>query len=202
MVEGETVLNAGNDVDVIAADNNSATQFNDINNLSVGTVTAEAVSADRAMTAMNGAIDAAEMSETGITSSDDDVKLTAAGNLTFEEAVSLGAGDLFLDVNGDVTQIATGTINAAGLGLMVDGVTILDEANDVTVLAINNQSDTDFNDINDILIGTVVIEEVVSDRAMSGSIATDIMSITGITTSNDDVGLQAVSYTHLTLPTI
>jgi len=38
----------------------------------------------------------------GVSTSDADVKLTVGGNLTFEEAVVLGAGDLFLDVLGDV----------------------------------------------------------------------------------------------------
>ena len=147
MVEGETVLNAGNDVDFIAANNNGATQFNDINDLKIGTVTAEAVSANRAMAAMNGTIDAAEMSITGITTSDDDVKLTAEGNLTLEEAVSLGESDLFLDVNGDVSQIATGTIDAAGLALMVEGETVLNEANDVDFIAVASSSATQFNDI-------------------------------------------------------
>ena len=125
MVEGETVLNAANDIDVLAADNNGATQVNDINDLKVGTVTAEAVSADRAMAAMNGTVDAAETSLTGITISNDDVKLTADGNLTLEEAVGLGEGDLLLDVDGDVSQLADGTIDAAGLGLIVEGVTCL-----------------------------------------------------------------------------
>jgi hypothetical protein len=194
MVEGETVLNEANDVDVIAIDSNGATQFNDIDDLSVGVVTAEAVTADRAMTAMNGTVDAAAVPITGIRTSDDDVKLTAAGNLTLDEGVVLGGGDLLLDVDGDVTQLDMATINVAGLGLMVDGVTVLDAANDVTVLAVNNQSDTDFNDVNDILIGTVVIEEVVSDRAMTamnGAVDAAAMSITGITTSDDNVGLQA-----------
>ena len=136
MVEGETVLNEANDVDFIAVASSSATQFNDINDLKVGTVTAEAVSADRAMSAMNGTVDAAAMSITGITTSDDDVKLTAEGNLTLEEAVSLGEGDLFLDVNGDVTQTADGTIDARGLGLMVEGETLLNEANDIDVLSL------------------------------------------------------------------
>ena len=124
MVEGETVLNAANDIDVLAANNNGATQVNDINDLKVGTVTAEAVSADRAMAAMTGTVDAAAMSITSVTTSSDDVKLTAGGNLTLEETVSLVEGDLFLDVDGDVTQIAGGTIDAAGLGLMVEGETV------------------------------------------------------------------------------
>ena len=179
MVEGETLLNEANDVDFLAANNNGATQVNDINDLKVGDVTIEAVTAERALAAMNGDITSAEMSLTGITTSDDDVKLTAEGNLTLEEAANLGEGDLFLDVNGDVTQTAEGTIDAAGLGLMVEGETLLNEANDVDFLAANNNGATQVNDINDLKVGDVTIEAVTAERAM-----------------------VAVSYTHLTLPTI
>ena len=194
MVEGETVLNSANDVDVLATDNNGATQFTDINDLKVGTVTAEAVSADRAMAAMNGTVDAAAMFIDGVTTSDDDVKLTAGGNLTLEETVNIGEGDLFLDVDGDVSQIADGTIDAAGLGLMVDGETVLNEANDVDVLAVDSNGATQFNDINDLKVGTVTAEAVSADRAMAamtGTVDADAMSIDGVTTSDDDVKLTA-----------
>ena len=192
MVEGETVLNEANDVDVLATDNNGATQFTDVNDLKVGTVTAEAVSADRAMAAMNGTVDAAAMSIDGVTTSGDDVKLTAGGNLTLEESVSLGEGDLFLDVDGDVSQIADGTIDAAGLGLMVEGETVLNEANDVDVLAADSNGATQFNDINDLKVGTVTAEAVTADRAMlamNGTVDAAAMSIDGVTTSDDDVKL-------------
>ena len=200
MVEGETVLNEANDIDVLAADNNGATQLNDITDLKIGTVTAEAVSADRAMTAMNGTIDAAEMSITGVTTSDDDVKLTAESNVTLEEAVDVGEGDLFLDVNGDVSQLAAGTIDAAGLGLMVEGETVLNEANDIDVLATDNNGATQVSDINDLKVGTVTAEAVSTDRAMAamnGTIDAAAMSITGVTTSDDDVKLTAAG--NLTL---
>ena len=194
MVDGETVLNAANDVDVFAADNNGATQFNDINELRVGAVTAEAVSADRAMSAMNGTVDADVMSITGVMTSDDDVKLTADGDLTLEEAVNLGEGDLFLDATGNVTQFATGTINAAGLGLMVDGETVLNAGNDVDALAANNIGATQFNDLNDLSVGTVIIEAVSADRAMfamNGTVDTAAMSVTGVTTLDSDAKLTA-----------
>ena len=161
MVEGETVLNAANDIDVLAANNNGATQVNDINDLKVGQVTIEAVSADQAMTAMNGTVDAAAMSITGVTTSNDDVKLTADGNLMFEEATNLGGGDLFLDVDGDVTQLAAGTIDVGGLGLMVEGSTILLESNDVNVIAAGTPADVTgqllFRDINALEVGEVTV---------------------------------------------
>ena len=194
MVDGETVLNQANDIDVLATDNNGATRVDDINDLKTGTVTADAVSADRAMTAMNGTVDAAAMSITGVTSSNDDVKLTAAGNVTLEEAVDLGEGDLFLDVDGDVSQLATGTIDAAGLGLMVEGETVLNQANDIDVLATDNNGATRIDDINDLKTGTVVADAVSADRAMAamnGTVDAAAMSITGVTSSDDDVKLTA-----------
>ena len=156
-VDGETILNESNDVDFLAVNNNGATQFTDINDLKVGTVTIEAVSADRAMLDMNGMIETDEVSLVGVTTSNDDVKLTADGNLTLEAASVLGEGDLFLDVDGDVSQIAAGTINAAGLGLQVDGETILNESNDIDFLAANNNGATQFTDINDLKVGAVTI---------------------------------------------
>ena len=194
MVDGDTVLNQANDIDVLATDNDGATRVDDINDLKTGTVTADAVSADRAMTAMNGTVDAAAMSITGVTSSDDDVKLTAAGNVTLEEAVNLGEGDLFLDVAGDLSQLATGTIDAAGLGLMVDGETVLNQANDIDVLATENDGATRVDDINDLKTGTVTADAVSADRAMTamnGTVDAAAMSITGVTSSDDDVKLTA-----------
>jgi hypothetical protein len=105
MVEGETVLNEANDIDVLAANNNGATQVNDADgDLKVGTVVIEEVIADRAMAAMNGTITAAATAPLeGVTTSNDDVKLAAAGNLTFEEGVEIGTANLHVDVDGDVT---------------------------------------------------------------------------------------------------
>ncbi|MCP4853815.1 MAG: hypothetical protein GY903_04915, partial [Fuerstiella sp.] len=72
-----------------------------------------------------------------------DVKVTADNDLSVN-AVSLGSGNLFLDVTGNVTQ--TATITAAGLALMVDGTTTLNSANDVDTLAANNGGETLFTD--------------------------------------------------------
>ena len=178
-VVGTTVLNdATNNVDQIAALNDGATQFTDSNDLIVGSV---------------GTVHSAG-SVDGITTSNDDVKLTVAGNLTLEDTVSLGEGDLFLDVNGDVSQLATGTIDAAGLGLMVEGETVLNEANDIDVLATDNNGATQVTDINDLKVGTVAAEAVSADRAMAamnGTVAAAAMSIVGVTTSDDDVKLTA-----------
>ena len=74
----------------------------------------------------------------GISTSNDDVNLLVDGNLTIQQTVDLGTGDLLLDVEGDASQIASGTIDAGGLALQVEGVTVLNEDNDISVLAINS----------------------------------------------------------------
>ena len=92
---------------------------------------------------------------------------------------------MFLDVNGDLSQLAVGTIEAAGLGLMVDGTIVLNEANDVDVLAIDSQGAAQFNDVNDIMVGSVSIEAVSANRAMfamNGTVDAASMSIAGIST--------------------
>ena len=98
MVDGTTTLGEGNDVDVLAADVDGTVFFNDVDGLTIGTVTEGASGTN--------------MSITGITTSNDDVKLVvgdAAGeHLVIDADVDLGAGDLFLDVAGNVTQLGDG----------------------------------------------------------------------------------------------
>ena len=100
----------GNNVVTIAASYNGTISYRDANGLTIGTVT------DTAM---------GTTTTSGITTSDDDVKLTVLlGGLAINQAVSLGAGDLTLDVRGNspVTQSATGLITASGLQLLGSGI--------------------------------------------------------------------------------
>ena len=170
MVDGTTTLDQANDVDTLAADNGDTILYNDVDDLTIG-----------AVTALDGTAD--EMTVTGITTSGDDVKLIvgdAAGeNLAINQAINLGTGDLLLDVADNVTQAAAGTITAAGLALMVDGTTTLDQANDVDTLAADNGDTILYNDVDDLTIGAVT--------ALDGT--ADQMTVTGITTSGDDVKL-------------
>ncbi len=111
----------------------------------------------------------------GLTTIDADAKLVTGGDLAVNAAVNLGLGDLFLAVAGNVTQ--TAAVNAAGLGLMVSGSTILQNpANDVDVIAANNVGVTLFTDVDDLTVGSVLV---------------DGMTVTGIITSNADVKLSA-----------
>ena len=55
------------------------------------------------------------------------MRLTVGGNLLIDDDIDLGAGNLLLDVDGNVTQGAGNTIVATGLALQVTGTTTLDE---------------------------------------------------------------------------
>lgn len=156
MVTGRTKLDQANDVDALAADTEGTLLFNDVNDLTVGSVTSLG------------------MTVTGIRSTFD-AKLTTGRDLQLAEAVDLRAGNLFLDVDGDVTQSATGTITAAGLALMVSGGTTLDQANDVETLAAQTQGSVEFHDVDDLQIG------IVSENASPAN-----MSITGATVDDAD----------------
>ena len=169
MVDGTTTLNnVANNVITLAADNGGQTLYTDADTLIVGAVTVDG------------------MTVTGITTSNDDVKLTVlTGNLDINQAISLGAGpltaatyaNLFLDVTGNVAQAAAGNITADGLGLMVDGTTTLNNvANNVITLAADNGGQTLYTDADTLIVGAVTV---------------DGMTVTGITTSNDDVKLTS-----------
>ncbi len=156
MVTGTTTLQQGNDVDILAANNGGQTLFNNATNLLVDTVSV------------------ASMTITGITTSNDDVKLSVDGFLLINEAIDVGTGDLLLDVSGDVLQAEP--ITADGLGLMVDGKTTLQKfGNDVNTFAADNGGTTLFTDNDDLTVGIVTV---------------DGMIVTGIQTTNDDAKLQ------------
>src|SRR6185503_12057783 len=138
----------------------------DADSLSVGSVTDTAMSMS--------------VSTTGITSSAFDVKLaTTSGALSLEAPVTLGAGDLTLNINGDVSQTATGGITAAGLQILGSGTVRLDSAaNNVTTLAANHTGSISYADVDSLTVGSV------TDTAMAVSVSTS-----GITSQGFDVKL-------------
>src|SRR5947199_224089 len=113
-----------NNVATLAANYNGTISYRDANGLSVGTVT------DTAM---------GTTTTSGITTSDDDVKLTVLlGGLSLNQGVTLGAGDLTLDVRvaTAVSHAVTGLITASGLQLLGSGTVNLDQdGNNVATLA-------------------------------------------------------------------
>ncbi len=118
-----------------------------------------------------------EVTAQGITTTNSDVTLTTGGTLTSGGSISLGTGNLLLDVDGDVLQIG-GSVLAHGLALIVSGSTTLTSlGNDIDILA----ADTDGAIL---LYGTQGSLEV-------GSLTVHSMTVTGITTSNDNVTITA-----------
>src|SRR5204862_5630088 len=108
--------NSANTRTKLCARPNGAISYTDTTTLTVGTVS----------DGFSG------MSTSGITSTNHDVKLTAGGNLTIGQAITLGSGNLTLVDTGNVTQGASGIITAAGLQLMGSGSAHLDNsANDI-----------------------------------------------------------------------
>src|SRR6185503_1778435 len=142
----------------------------DADSLSVGSVTDTAMSMS--------------VSTTGITSGGFDVKLaTTSGALSLEAPVTLGAGDLTLNINGDVSQTSSGGITAAGLQILGTGTVRLDSAtNNVTTLAANHSGSISYLDADSLSVGSV------TDAAMSMSVST-----TGITSGGFDVKLATTS---------
>src|SRR5256885_366095 len=118
----------------------------------------------------------------GISSGGNDVKLTVlAGGLTIGEAAvstddtTLGAGNLTLNITGNVTQTAGNVITAAGLQLLGSGSIHLDETgNNVATLAANYSGPISYTDANSLIVGTV------TDTAMTPGTTTH-----GITTTKD-----------------
>src|SRR5437870_2256430 len=80
------------------------------------------------------------------------------GGLEQNQAITLGAGDLTLDVRGAaaVTQTATGLITASGLQLLGSGTVNLDQdANNVATLAGSYNGSISYRDANGLVVGTV-----------------------------------------------
>src|SRR5207249_3362882 len=126
----------------------------------------------------------------GISSNNSDVKLTVlAGGLTIGEPTStadditLGAGNLTLNVTGNITQTSGNVITAAGLQLLGSGSVHLDEpANNVATLAASYSGPISYTDANALVVGTV------TDTAMTPSTTTS-----GITSSGNDVKLTVLA---------
>ena len=163
MVSGTTTLtDAGNNVATIAANTG------DTRRTPVNYVDADALAV--------GTVAALGMTITGITTSDDNVKLTSGGDLVIDDDIALGSGNQFLSVTGNVSQNAGDTIRAAGLALMVGGTTTLtDAANNVATIAADTTGTLNYADQDALTVATV---------AALG------MTITGVT--NNGVGAGTI----------
>src|SRR5947209_1157747 len=129
------------------------------------------------------------MTASGISTSNDDVKLTVlAGGLTIGAAadagaddITLGSGNLTLNVVGPVTQVSGNVITASGLQLLGSGsVTLNDSGNNVATLAASYNGPIGYTEGNDVLMATVT-------DGPSG------MTSSGIPTTNHDVKLTVLA---------
>src|SRR5437016_5659725 len=129
------------------------------------------------------------MTSSGIATTNHDVKLTVlAGGLTIgagadagADDITIGAGNLTLNVVGPVTQVAGNVITAAGLQLLGSGsVTLNDSGNNVATLAASYNGTISYTDANALLVGTVT-------DGPSG------MTSSGIATTNHDVKLTVLA---------
>src|SRR5690349_5165236 len=146
--------NANNDITTLAANFNGAISYTDKTALTVGIVG----------DAFSG------MTSTGITSNSNDVKLTAGGDLTINQAVNTGSANLTLSDTGTVTHSASLLVALAGLQLLGSGRVHLDNANnDITTLAANFNGAISYTDKTALTVG------IVGD-AFSGMTSTGITS--------------------------
>src|SRR6185369_14595878 len=172
---------ANNDVTTIAASYNGTLSYTDKTALTVGTV---------GDTAMAGG----GPTTSGIASTNHDVKLTVlAGGLVIGDSlgtagtddITLGTGNLTLNVVGSVTQTTDNVITAAGLQLLGSGGTVrLDEANnDVTTIGASYSGTLSYTDKTALTVGTV------GDTAMAGGGPTT----SGIASTNHDFKLTVLA---------
>ncbi|WKT85945.1 filamentous hemagglutinin N-terminal domain-containing protein [Thermosynechococcus sp. JY1339] len=163
--------NANNDVDILAADVNGGVSFKDSDDLTIGGPVTSTVGSDTATTAA------------GLTTNGNDAIIESVGSLTLAASSDLGSGNLTLISNGGVTQTATGSITAAGLGLQGSGTFDLNNANnDVDILAADVNGGVSFKDSDDLTIGGPVTSTVGSDTATTAA---------GLTTTNNDAIIES-----------
>src|SRR5437868_4124750 len=159
---------ATNNVTTLAANHSGSISYSDADSLTVGSVTDTAMSLS--------------VSTTGLTSGGFDVKLaTTAGALSIEAPVTLGAGDLTLSSNGDVSQTTTGGITAASLQILGTGTVRLDSATTLlATLPVYHSGSISYSDADSLTVGSV------TDTAMSLSV-----SSSGIKSSSGDVTITS-----------
>ena len=169
---GDIQLGEANSVDEFAADNDAAggtVLFRSTRDLTIGNVAEFTDPCNNTFAATMGVI-----------ANGGDVKIVGDMGLEIAHAVNPGSGDLFLDIAGNVSQQASGTITAAGLALMVDGTTTLGLDNDVQTLATDTGGTVFYNDLSGLTIGTVMETASVLMMAIDGiTSAADVKLSTG-----------------------
>jgi hypothetical protein len=171
------------------AGNVTLTESNQINTLVVndsGVAGVVKVAAAGGVTIGNVAVDAGLFAATsGVTTSNGDFTLAAAGAILVNQAVAVGSGTVRLQTTtGGVTQAAAGTITADKLGVRnaLTGNITLDQGNNVATVAASNTAANGtitYHDTNAVSIGSVTAD---------GTLFT---ATNGIATSTGDVTVTA-----------
>jgi len=166
----DIVLDANNDVDVLAAANlfdGGMIAMNDIDDLTIGAMTAVAICSDASFAATTGVTTTYTGAvATGAGDVDDgDILLSAGGFLRLNQTVNAGAGssDVRLVADGLISQAVAGVIIANELGVRQEGIGNVElcQANNVDVAAIfNNEGDIHFQNVGDYLIGNVSAQTI------------------------------------------
>src|SRR5207249_1482408 len=143
-----------NNVTTLAADHTGSISYTDTDSLSVGSVTDTAMSMS--------------VSATGSARGGSDLEPTRTAALSpysIEAPVSLGAGDMTLKINGDVSQTSAGVITAVGLQILPSFPTRRSsDLNNVTTLAADHTGSISYTDADSLSVGSV------TDTAMSMSV--------------------------------
>ena len=142
---GDFILLSNNNVQRIASNISGELQF-----ANSGTLTVSELSFESICSSIVENID-------GVTTSDNDAVLIVGGTLMIDAPVNTGAGSVFFDVAGDVTQTETGIVAAAGLGLDVSGNVELAAGNLIDVLAGDVDGTLLLNNSIELVVGSVEV---------------------------------------------
>ncbi|MDB5341692.1 MAG: hypothetical protein JWP89_69 [Schlesneria sp.] len=172
---GNVVLTESNQINTLTVNNSGAAGVVKVATSSGVTIGSVAVDADPLLFGATS----------GITTSNGDFTLAAAGAIQISQAVAAGSGTVRLQTTtGGVGQSATGTIMADNLGVRnaSAGNITLDQGNNVTTFAASNtaaNASITYKDTNAVIIGSVTAD---------GTLFT---ATNGISTSTGDVTVSA-----------
>ena len=134
-----------NDVDTLAISANGLIEFRDVDDLAIGSVAAGG-SANINFTGVTG------VSSGGAS----DINLRSA-SLNITQPLNAGTGDIRIVVSGIISQAAAGVITADELGIQAGGsVNLAVTASDVNTLAVSTTGLVEFDDSDNLTVGTVI----------------------------------------------
>jgi len=195
------ILNApNNDVNFFAANVIGGVTYQDVNTLTLDTVTSTALA----------------LTVTGFTTGNGDGIIRTGNTLTLNKATNLGTGNLTLKSGGGVTQNANGQIIAKGLGLQGSSNFILNNSNNnIDVFAAQVTGDVSLVNSDTVTVnkvtstvtsdtltttavtatGTIFIQTKTGNIVLNKSVSSDLGNITLVAEDNfiNNVGAGALS---------